>query len=235
VTPPLPIIRLLSVIALIISLVGCGLAPSANSGIEGTITYDVTFPYEKNTVMLDLFPKEMTFHFQGDKMHSEIKSSYDLLTTDFIIDNREKTITQMLKNMSDRYSLHLEGDEVNEWLKQYPKVSFEQTNETEDIAGYVCSKTIAHFSGDSIAPIVLYHTKGLGIDPNNWWNQYAGVDGFLLGYEMQQYGKRMKLRAREVKFEAVDPSVFETKPNFITIGMQDMDRQLALVVSEFMN
>ncbi len=233
-TPPFSIIRLFLAIILGLSLVRCNLAPAANDGMEGTIVYDVTFPFEKNTVMLDLFPKEMVFHFKGNKMHSEIKSSYDLLTTDFIIDNKEKSITQMLKNMSERYLLQMNGNEVNQWLEQYPPVTLESTNETEDIAGYVCSKTIAHFAGDSIPPITLYHTKGLGISSDNWWNQFNGVDGFLLGYEMQQYGKRMKLRAREVKFEAVNPNVFEAKNNFKAIDRQNMDHQLSLVVSEFM-
>ena len=34
--------------------------------MEGKIIYDLSFPYEPNSVMLDLYPKEMTVYFKGD-------------------------------------------------------------------------------------------------------------------------------------------------------------------------
>jgi hypothetical protein len=234
VTPPLKSTYLFFVVLVCVGFARCGMSAGKGNGMEGTIVYDVTFPYEQNTIMLDLFPKEMVFQFKGSMMRSQIKSSYDLLTTDFIIDNNDKTITQMLKNMSDRYSMSLNGDEVGQWLKNYPTVTLETTTETENIAGYVCNKTVAHFANDSIPPITLYHTKGLGINTENWWNQFNGVEGFLMGYEMQQYGKRMRLRAREVRFEPIDEKVFEHNPNFKGITMQEMDAHLQQVVSEFM-
>ncbi len=202
--------------------------------MEGRIIYDVTFPFEQNTVMMDLFPKQMTLHFKGNMMHTEVKSSYDLLTTDFIIDNDKKCMTQMLKNMSDRYAMELDSEGVQEWLKQYPAVRLEPTSETTTIAGYVCSKTIAHFINDSLPAIELYHTKGLGVEASNWWNQFNGVDGFLLGYDIEQYGKRMRLRAREIKFEPVSEDKFIRAENFQIVTLSEMNNQLLAVVNEFM-
>lgn len=138
------------------------MTPKSTNQMEGRIVYDVTFPFEANTIMMDLFPKEMTFHFKGNMMHGEVKSSYEMLTSDFVIDNNNMSMTQMLKNMGERYALNLEGDDVAEWLKQYPELRLEQTSETVNIAGYVCNKTLAHFENDSLPVIELYHTKGMG-------------------------------------------------------------------------
>ena len=201
--------------------------------MEGKIVYDVTFPYEANTIMMDLFPKEMVIHFKGNKMHGEVKSSYEMLTSDFVIDNNAMTMTQMLKNMGERYALHLQGDDVAEWLKQYPSMRLEQTTETVNIAGYVCNKTLAHFPNDSLPVIELYHTKGLGIDNRNWWNQYSGIEGFLLGYDIEQYGKRMRMRAREVNFEQISDDQFAIPENYKEVDMPEMNRQLMAVVDEF--
>ncbi len=211
----------------------CSMTPKSTNQMEGRIVYDVTFPFEANTIMMDLFPKEMTFHFKGNMMHGEVNSSYEMLTSDFVIDNNKMAMTQMLKNMSERYALNLEGDDVAEWLKQYPELRLEQTTETVNIAGYVCNKTLAHFQNDSLPVIELYHTKGLGIDNRNWWNQYSGIEGFLLGYDIQQYGKRMRMRAREVHFEQVDDKQFEVPANYKRVDMQEMNKQLVAVVEEF--
>ena len=213
----------------------CSMTSNSSGKMEGKIVYDVSFPYETNTIMMDLFPKEMVFHFKGNKMHGEVKSSYEMLTSDFVIDNQQMTMTQMLKNMGERYALNLQGDEVAEWLKQHPVLQFEPTNETVNIAGYVCNKTLAHFENDSLPLIELYHTKGLGIDSRNWWNQYNGIDGFLMGYDIEQYGKRMRIRAREVHFEPVSDDEFQIPTNYQQVDMDMMKQQLIAVVEDFIN
>lgn len=201
---------------------------------QGKIIYDITFPNEKNSVLMDLYPKELNFHFKGDLFHSQVKTSYDLLATDIIVNTEEKSMAQLLKNMSKRYSIKLDRNETEEWLKQYPAMRLEPTDETVVIAGYTCNKTIAHFPNDSIPPIELYHTKGLGLSNDNWWNQYQGLDGFLLGYEIEQFGKRMRVRAREIKFEAVPDSKFEIPSDYVPLGPDEMYQQITAVVEEYM-
>ncbi|MFN0033054.1 MAG: hypothetical protein ACKVOR_12915 [Flavobacteriales bacterium] len=222
------------VIITAVVVVRCSAGKSTGAGMQGVIVYDVTFPFEANSVMLDLYPKQMTMHFKDHMMRSSIHSSYDLLTTDFIIDNSKHSVVQMLKNMGDRVVMELQDEQVNDWMKQYPLVRLEPTNETVTIAGYVCNKTMAYFQHDSLPPIELYHTKGLGIEPSNWWNQFNGVDGFLMGYDIQQYGKRMRLRAREVRFAEVSSDEFVCPANFKPVDQNEMNRQLVAVVEEFM-
>ena len=201
---------------------------------EGVIVYDITFPFEKPSVLLDLYPKEMSFHFKGNQMHSEIRSSYDILNSDFIIDHSNRSLIQMLKNMSQRSYMELDEGSVSSWLSQFGAMRFEPTSETIQIAGYICQKTLAHFDDATIPPIELYHSKGLGICNDNWWNQYQGIDGFLFGYEIEQFGKRMRFMAKEVRFESVDKSKFEVPSNYKLISSEEMNTQLQNVVDDFM-
>jgi hypothetical protein len=233
----LPLNRILpaTYLALMLVIMSCGNTGKSTSGLEGKIIYDISFPFEQNSVMLDLYPKEMIFHFKKGMMHSEVKSSYDLLTTDFIIDNENRVLVQLLKNMSERYGMKLNESETRTWNRQYPEVRLEPTGETETIAGYVCNKTIARFVNDSLPPIELYHTKGIGLDASNWWNSFEGVDGFLMGYDIEQYGMRMRLRAREVNFQSIDDSEFAVSDKFEMTNSDSMKAQLTKVVSEFMN
>lgn len=228
-------LTLLAGACITIILAGCSMATKSTNQMEGRIVYDVTFPYESNTIMMDLFPKEMVFHFKGNLMHGEVKSSYEMLTSDFVVDNNNMTVVHMLKNMGERYALNLQGDEVATWLKQYPAMRMESTSETVNIAGYVCNKTLAHFPNDSLPVIELYHTKGLGIDGRNWWNQYNGIDGFLLGYDVEQYGKRMRIRAREVHFEQISDDQFKVPEKYKQVTMEEMSQELLSVVNDFIH
>jgi len=183
--------------------------------------------------MMDLYPKEMILHFKGEMMHSQIASSYDIMKTDFIIDCENKTFIQLLKNMSKRYGMQLNEQETKTWYKQYPQYKLEQTQETLTIAGYVCNKTIAHSPNDSLPPIDIYHTKGLGIETSNWWNPFSEIDGFLMGYDVEQYGLSMRLRAKEVRFEPVGDEEFAVSDKFPMIEPSAMQKHLYEVVDEY--
>jgi hypothetical protein len=225
----------ISLMALCSSLFfGCGISKKFEGKSEGVIIYDITFPFEEPSVLLDLYPKEMYFHFKGNKMHSEVRSSYDILNSDFIIDNDQRSLVQMLKNMSQRSYMQLNDSETADWMAQFGSFRFEQTQETLTIAGYICEKTIAHFVNSEIPPITIYHTKGLGLSNDNWWNQFKEIDGFLFGYEIEQFGKRMRFMAREIKFEAVDEAKFAVPNNYKKITPNEMNVQLKNVVDEFM-
>jgi GLPGLI family protein len=212
----------------------CSNNPILNGKKEGVIYYDVTFPYEGNSLMLELFPKELVLEFKGKKMHSSIKSSYGVVATDFIIDHKEKSIVQMLKSFSERSVMSLKGDLVSKWLHQYPTVRIEYTNETDSIAGYLCKKAVAYFQNDSLPSVDLFYTKELDIEQSNWWNQFRGLEGFLMGYDIEQYGKRMRLRAREVSFQQVADDKFVVPSNYVTTDLEGMNMQLDKLVAEFM-
>lgn len=214
---------------------GCGEGKILGKKNQGIIVFDVSFPYEQNTLLLELFPREMVMEFKGDLTHSSVKSSYGVVATDFIINHDEKTITQLLKSFSDKYSLQLQGSQVNQWLAQYPPVRIEYTRDTESIAGYHCNKAIAYFESDSLPAIELFYTKDLELDHTNWWNQFNGIDGCLLGYDIEQYGKRMKLRARTVSFEEISNERFKVPTNYQPIDMIGMKNEIDKVVAEFMN
>lgn len=202
---------------------------------QGIIKFDVTFPYEQNTLLLELFPREMTMDFKGDKTHTTVKSSYGVVATEFIIDHDKKTIGQLLKSFSDKYVLNLKDEQVSQWLKQYPAVRIEYTRDIETIAGYKCEKAIAVFENDSTPPIELYYTKDLPLDHTNWWNQFNGIDGCLLGYDIEQYGKRMRLRAREVIFEEVPEDKFQVPQGYEEVNAGRMKQEMDKLVTEFMN
>ncbi|MCC6599911.1 MAG: hypothetical protein IT223_04470 [Crocinitomicaceae bacterium] len=202
---------------------------------KGVVLYEVSFPYSQSSLIMELYPKEMVLEFSGNRFHTSLKSAYGVVATEFIIDNTEKTFTQLLKSFSEKFSMKLSEPEAEEWLKQYPGVRIVPTDIKEEIAGYQCKKSIAYFVTDSIPPIELYTTTELKIPTSNWWNQFKEVDGFLMGYEFEQYGKRMKLRAKEVRFEDVSEEKFIIPKEYKPLGITGMKHQIETLLSEYLN
>jgi len=226
--------QFLAALILISTLLGCSGNGLFSGKKEGQIIYDVTFPFEENSLLLELYPREMVFEFKDDRFHTTLKSSYGVISTEFIVDNDEGTFTQLLKSFSEKSFFTLDKEEMKVWMTQYPGVRFEKTGITDSIAGFLCEKTIAHFLNDSVPAIELYHTKAIKIDHSNWWNQFSEIDGFLLAYEVEQYGKRMRLKAREISYGPIAEERFEIQTEYQLVTSDAMKAKISSLMMDFM-
>lgn len=223
-----------SLAILLLSLVSCGGGNIFNRKNEGIIFFDVSFPYEPNSIRLELYPKEMTFEFHKDQMHASISSSFGVVATDIFIDNKNQQFTQILKSFGDHYSMSLNESNIKTWTNRQQITRIEHTSDTLTIAGFLCKKSIAYLPNDSLPPIQLYFTDEIKIDQTNWWNQFDEIEGCLLAYEVEQYGKRMRLVAREVRFQDVAPESFTVPAGATAVDADGMYDQMDKLMSEFM-
>jgi hypothetical protein len=202
---------------------------------EGKIVFDVTFPYEQPSIKMTLYPTEMICYFNGKQQHSVIESAWGMVKSEFIIDHKKKEFHHLLTCMGTKQIMSLNEQQFPVWINQFPAVELIPTDETLVIAGYECKKTIAKFNNDSLPFVDLYSTTELHLDGDNWWNTYAGVEGTLLGYDVEQYGKRMQVRAREIVFEELDPALFQLPTDFISIGAVEMKKTMDGIVNDYLD
>ncbi|NQX91828.1 MAG: hypothetical protein HRT74_06845 [Flavobacteriales bacterium] len=216
---------ILSLFAAVITLFIClnWSCASTKATTQGVIVYDVSFPFLKEKVLLNVFPEEMVVSYKGNQTHGSLKSVGGIVTTEFIANEENRTFSQLLKEFGNRYYMELDQTEVNRYVGTFPEIILESTGETEVVAGYECKKTIATFVQDSVPPVVLYHTDEIGLDHPNWFTQYSDIEGVLLGYEVEQYGMRMKLLARSVEQKEVDESLFDISKNYQRISYEKME------------
>ncbi len=214
-----------------LSLFSCG--ESSEETREGVIVYDVTFPYVKNKVLLNVFPEEMTMTFKNDQVHSLLQSLGGIVSTEFIANEKDRTFSQYLKAFQDRYAMNLNEKQVYQYIASLPSMRLEPSGEQDTVAGYLCDKTIAHFNIDSVPPVVLYHTKEIPIRQSNWYTQFKEIDGVLLGYEVEQYGMRMKLRARSVSLQNVNEEVFSSVNDFTAVDPVRMGQVIDSLMISF--
>ena len=226
-------IALLTTIVFVWFVASCSSLSRAGTDIEGKIVYEISYPYEAQSIMMDLYPKEMTVAFKENKLHSSIKSEYDMLTTDFIVDNTQKEFAQLLKNMSERSAMKMNKEETIHWFDAMPGYRLEKTNETKIICGYKCYKTIAHPEDSSKPTIDIYATRSIGLDNSNWWNPYGELDGFMMAYDIEQYGICMRMKAKRVCFEKVEPNEFDIPEAYTMTDARTMQGLLTEVVETY--
>ena len=226
-------IALLTTIVFVWFVASCSSLSRAGTDIEGKIVYEISYPYEAQSIMMDLYPKEMTVAFKENKLHSSIKSEYDMLTTDFIVDNTQKEFAQLLKNMSERSAMKMNKEETIHWFDAMPGYRLEKTNETKIICGYKCYKTIAHPEDTSKPTIDIYATRSIGLDNSNWWNPSGELDGFMMAYDIEQYGICMRMKAKRVCFEKVEPNEFDIPEAYTMTDARTMQGLLTEVVETY--
>ncbi len=206
--------------------------PFISSKKEGYIKYEVSFPFESG-LMTQFYPKEMYYYFNEEQAHITLSSSYGVVQTDFFIGQKDQIFSHYLKSFGDKKVIHMHHTNVHEWLKRYPDVEIKTENDKKEIAGFLCSKAIADFVGDSLPDTDLFYTKEIQINDNNWWNKYSGLDGVLLGYDVNLYGKRMRVKEVEVVFAPQDPSLFQRPEGYEEVNMEQMESALRELSDSF--
>ncbi len=156
------------------------------------------------------------------------------MKTSFITDNDAKTMQQLLKNYSDYSFAGFDEEGIRALLHDQPKVRIENTNDSAMVAGYNCAVSVAYFLIDSVPPIQLYHTNQIDIKEPNWYTQFNELDEVLLGYEVEQFGMRMKLMATQVIKCEVPETTFAVDENYKEVTGKQLTEQLKTLLNEYL-
>ena len=202
---------------------------------QGIITYDVSFPFNTDDLLQYIYPEEMEVAFRGDQITGKLEAMGGIVSNQFIVNNRQRVFDQYLKTNKGKFHITLDSAGVEQMLLDSPEMRLIPTDSTTTIAGYTCKLTIADFVIDSVPAIELWHTAEIPVDNPNWCNQYHDLDEYLLGYDIEHFGMRMRVRANSVNMTEVDDSRFALQPEFTDLdypGMRNVISELLDVLSE---
>ena len=205
----------------------------SNKASEGIIIYDVSFPYSQDDPLVNIYPNEMLMEFKDDKIRIELNSFGNFVSTKLIVDHSEKKFCQLLKDFKqNKYSLMLDEAGVEEMMAHQPAWQIEHTDEHREIAGFNCQVSKAH-SIDSEYDVRLYHTSEIDIKDPNWFTGFGSVKEVLLGYEIEEYGVRMRLLAKEVRFEKIPDDRFSLPENYTSQDLAQMRSHFQEIIDSF--
>lgn len=168
---------------------------TAESKTNLEVVYSVEFPFIKDKTLLKWFPTEYKAILGKHELYGEMNSKMNVICNRFYANEKEKVIFQTLENMSGNYSCEMEALDVSNFIDGMLEMIISEPIADTTILGVKCKVAIAAFKIDSVPAVKLYYTNEFGIENPNWYNQYRDLNSFLMGYEIEQFGMRMKLMA----------------------------------------
>jgi len=195
-------------IAYIIILFFCNFSLQAQKTIsEGTLTYNISIQTGSNEPrMADMLDgATTTIYIKGSQSRSELVSG---LGSEVTIYDSKKGTGVILKDYSgQKLMINLSNADWDKKNSKYQGITFETTNETQEIAGYNCKKAIARLTDGS--SFVVYYTPELEIANKDYDSQFKNLPGFALQYEWQAGKMKFKYTLSKINFDVVSATKFD--------------------------
>ena len=146
-----------------------------------------------------------TVYIKGNMSRSEMVSGLASFTT---IHDASTGAAVVLQEVSgQKLLIRMTGENWKEKNKRYDGITFTNTAETKQIAGYNCVKTIAKMKDGT--SFTVYYTKELVTDNQDYNYQFKNLDGMPLEYELNQGSVRIKYTVSKISLNPVPASKFD--------------------------
>lgn len=194
-----------------------------------TVTYGLKTS-ENSPINAIMGNAKMITSFKGSKVKTSMNVMGGMVAIDIIMDAEAKkglmlfSMPMMGKNMAvelDEEGINKNDEKIN---SKKSINSIEYKKEKKKIAGYKCNKAILRIEGYP-EPVTVYVTDKINPGAKGQiQNQFPGLKGFPLGFEMVQAGMKISFEAESVNKNTPSDMEFEMKvpEGFNIVGMEEL-------------
>lgn len=195
----------------------------AGKPFEGVITYKISYPDTKfSEAQLNMFPKMMTVSVKGSKARTEMNTGAG--TQIVILDYVAKTKVALINMMGQKYAIKENAQDIEKENTDKPKGTVNVTNETRNIAGYICKKAIITTDEDGVkSTYEVWFTEELGGKDANFDDPlYKDINGVLMEFIIKNPQFSMKLNATSVEKKAIAAKDFEIPDDYTLTTKEEL-------------
>lgn len=226
-TLPLKITKYIPLFLLI--LFSCKLNDTPELIEEGIITYDITyFQTEKENPLISLLPAQMTITFKDDKAVSVFEGWMGIFSSSLITDISKGENKTLIK-LSDKKYYSVSA--INEPFigEKTDSISIQDIDETKDIAGYKCKKSMVNIYNPENYSFDIYYTDELKLKYPNINSPFKDIQGVLMEFQMEINNIEMKLTFNNINTDKIHDSVFNIPEGYHNISKAEMEEILESV------
>ena len=174
---------------------------------EGSLVYNISVETgsaePKMADMLD--GATTTVYLKGNQSRTEMVSG---LGSEATIYNAATGNGVILKDYSgQKLMITLTPQEWEKNNKKYDGITFENTGETADIAGFSCKKAVAKLKDGST--FTVYYTTDVDVSNKNYDYQFKTLPGLAVQYEMENGKMKFKFSLSKINYAIVPAAKFE--------------------------
>ncbi|KAF0195831.1 MAG: hypothetical protein FD166_2797 [Bacteroidetes bacterium] len=191
---------------------GFTLAQKPGSPFKGVINYKVSYPDSKMEASQQaMMPQTMKVSLSGNK--TRIEMAMASMSQIILIDSDLKTTTVLLDMMGQKIAMKPNKKTDRPDAKE-PVVKM--TNETKEIAGYLCKKAEVSFGDEKSkgTPLIVYFTEAIGNNRIFYDNEYRTLPGIPMEFQYKMQGMNMLLTASSVEKGKVSNRDFEVSSEY---------------------
>lgn len=192
---------------LIVLLSGAVFSYGQKTVSEGTLVYDIVIQSgNKDPQMADaLDGGTVTIYIKGGQSRSDMASALGKETT--IHDSKTGNAVILKEYSGQKLMITLTKENWAQKNKTYSDITFEPTDETKTIAGYVCKKAVAKLpSGKTFQ---VYYTPDLNLSNKEYNATFKNLPGIALEYEYETSAMKYRYTLSKISFEPVPVSKFD--------------------------
>lgn len=187
---------------------------------NGVIEYKVELDSDEldaaSKAMLGSLSSKM--FFSGHKTRIEMDMGMVVNTT--ITDSKNKEGVILIDMMGQKYAMEMTKEDIEKAEKENAEPKIEYTNETKKVAGYNCKKALVTMEGlDEV--LSVYYTDEINVPEND---QFKGLKGFPLEYQINQGGMKMKFTAVNVTEKKVDDNLFTIPSGYEKVSKDELNK-----------
>jgi len=173
------------IVGLVIGLAGFMTGAFAQRKVsELTLVYDASISSgSKEPKMADaLDGHSKTFYIKGNMSRAEMVSA--IFSSSTIHDSKTGTSVILKEVSGQKLLIRMTPENWQETNRRYDGISFTNTNETKEIAGYSCIKATAKYPDGNT--FTVYYTPDIVPENNEYDYQFKNLNGLPLEYELVQ-------------------------------------------------
>ncbi len=216
----------LILVALTVSTM-CYTASAQKKIAEGKAVYNLKIDSEDMPEeMMSMMPSEMELLFKND----EFKSSMSLMGGTIMIMGNAKTekFTTYMDIMGQKMAMEADKTDAEKANKDYRYATVFGT-ETKLIAGYKCKKatiTTTNITNNETFKTDVFFTEEIVANNSASANgaQFKDIKGFLMEYNMDLSGMKMRLTCKEVSANKLDINAFKAPTGYKVMTKAELEK-----------
>ena len=194
-------------IGLLIFLCACYSLTAQKKISELTLVYDAKVTTgNTEPKMADAFDgATTTIYLKGNLSRSEMSSALFSSTT--IHDSKTGTAVVLREVSGQKLLIRMSNKDWQEKNARYNGITFTNTSETKEIAGYKCVKAEAKMSDGS--SFIVYYTPEIVPENKEYDYHFKNLNGLPLEYELTQRNLTIRYTVSRINLNPVQASKFD--------------------------
>lgn len=221
--------RLIQFFALAVLSFACSSGPHSGSRDEGKIIYEIEILGDNlDPFMMSMMPSQAEFYFKKEKTALFLSSKGNLVRFAAYSNGEDKTITQEIKLMNKKVKAHFDARQIFFYTDQ-PSFTLVETGFRDSIVGVYANTDLVVYNEIEAKEAKLIYCKDIDVLNPNWYNIYNDIPYVLLQYEYNQFGLKLRMRAKRLEFTSIDKDVFISSDEYREVSPEEFIDELKII------